>query len=217
MIVKDVMHKGIHLVSNDFSVKSVAKIMANFDIGTIMVGTPESLEGIFSERDLMLRVVAPGLSVENTSIGEVMTRKVLTVKETEDVDSVLTKMGKKRIRHLPVVNRSGTCVGMVGARDLMGAMVDKLENENKIMVDYILTVSRIAISIMDLAAENGIKEGNTIVINNKFSKSKFEYITDTSRKTLNKVMANFVDEGLITIEKDKLVILDKAKLENKII
>jgi CBS domain-containing protein len=217
LLVKDVMHKGLHLVSNDISIQQTSEIMAKLDIGCVLVGRPDRLEGIFSERDLMLKVVAKGLSSRDTVIGDVMTKKVITIKETEPVDLALPLMEKKKIRHLPVVNKDGICVAMLGTRDLMGVMLNRLENENKLMVEYLLAASRVALTIMELGSENGIRDGKSLVIKHRFSRNDLEDITDTSRKTLSMVLDNFQDEGLISMAKNKIVVLDKPKLLKKII
>src|SRR5688572_16362295 len=127
MLVRDVMHKGIHLVSSENSVEQCVSVMTKFQIGAILIGEPDNLEGIFSERDLMLKVVVPKLPVNSTKISDVMTQKIFTVEETESVEIVLTKMEQKKIRHLPIINTKGVCVGMLSVRDLMGAMLNKLE------------------------------------------------------------------------------------------
>jgi CBS domain-containing protein len=217
VLVKDIMQKRLHIAGKDISVKQAVAIMNKFEIGALLIGSKEKLYGIFSERDLMLRVIVPELSIENTLIADVMSKKVFTVKETESIDKVLPKMEKKEIRHLPVVNKDGICTGMLGARDLMGSMLNKIENENKIMVEYLLAVSRVAIVIMELASEKGINKDKRIVIKHKLTKSQLETITDTSRSTLNKIFANFQEEGIITFSKNEIVLINKQKLNKKII
>jgi CBS domain-containing protein len=217
MIVKDIMHKGLHLVSSDITIKQAVALMNQFNIGSILVGNPEKLDGIFSERDLMVKVVVPGLSIDKTFIRDVMTKQVLTARETDSIEEVLPKMEKKKIRHLPVVNQEGICTGMLGARDLMGAMLNKIETENNIMVEYLLAVSRVVMTIMDLARENGVKDGDKVVVRHKRSKNELETLTDTSRKTLNKIVENLQDEGLISFSRNKIIILDSPKLQSKII
>lgn len=222
MLVKDIMHKGIHLISRDLTVSQAVSKMSKLNIGAVLIGSPEKLEGIFSERDLLKRVIAPRLSIDKTPISEVMTDKLLTVKESELVDIVLPHMEKKQLRHLPVIDDKGKCVGMLGSRDLMGAMLNKIESENEIMTDYLLTVSRVALVIIDLAYENGLISENSlpsgeIVIKHKLQKSDLESLTNTNRKTLNKILSSFQDEGLINVSRNKITILDIEKLKKKII
>jgi CBS domain-containing protein len=217
MLVKEVMHKGLHLVKNDISVRKAIGLMSKFNIGAILVGTPENLEGIFSERDLMVKVVAPDLPVESTPIRDVMTKNILTVQETETIDQVFPIMEKKRIRHLPVVDKTGLCTGMLSSRDLMGEMLKKIELENLKTFEYLLVGSRVVNFLFDLASEKGKKEGKKIVIKHNLTLGEIEDLTNSSRDSLNKVLSDFHDEGLIRMEKKIIVILNQAKLKKKIL
>lgn len=217
MLVKDLMHKGLHLIDSELSVKQASRIMGKLDIGALIVGRPDKLEGIFSERDLMCKVVSLGLPVDKTTVKDVMTKKVLTIQETEDADIALNQMNSKKIRHLPVVNENNVCVGMIGIRDLMGAMLDKLEAESTLMVEYLMAVSRVAIAITELGDEKGFIENDQIVINHKMTKSEFENLCDTTKKILDMVLDKLEGEGIISISKNKIVIIDKDKLSDKIL
>jgi two-component system sensor histidine kinase ChiS len=130
MIVKPIMHKGLLTVSGDLTVKQAAEEMFRLKVGAVIIGTVDNMAGIFSERDLLNKVVGQGLSVETTLIKEVMTRNLLTVNESENINTALQIMESKGIRHLPVVNDAGVGVGMLGMRDLMKNMVEHLEREN---------------------------------------------------------------------------------------
>ena len=79
-----------------------------------------------SERDIVQRVVAKGLSVESTLVKDVMTRKVVCVDLTEGLGKVHKKMREIKFRHLPVV-KDDRVVGMVSNRDLMYLRKLKLE------------------------------------------------------------------------------------------
>lgn len=217
ILVKDIMHKSVHLVENDITVLQAVKIMKKLNIGSILIGKPNKLEGIFSERDLIKKVVSSGLSGKKTMLKDVMTKNLHTVEETENEKEVLIKMRKNNIRHLPVVNKDGVCVGMLGIRNLMDSMLERIENDNKIIVDYLLSVSRVALVIMRLGGEKFLEDGEQLIINHKLNKSKFEDLSDTSKETLNKILKSFEDEGLITVSKNKIVILDKTKFMRKII
>ena len=76
------------------------------------------LVGIFSERDVMRRVVAAGLNPEKTTVANVMTKDLVVGKPTDDINAALQKMHALGCRHLPVVD-SGNLVGMVSLRDLL--------------------------------------------------------------------------------------------------
>jgi CBS domain-containing protein len=106
------------LAETSESVRDVAKKMSERNIGAIAVLDSGKLAGIFSERDLMTRVVAPGLSPDATHVADVMTRSLVAAQPEEDIDSAMQKMYAQGCRHLPVVD-DGKLVGMLSLRDLL--------------------------------------------------------------------------------------------------
>jgi CBS domain-containing protein len=99
-------------------VRKVAERMSEKNVGAVAVLDAGKLVGVFSERDLMGRVVARGLSPEKTAVEEVMTRSIIVAEPGDDIDSALQKMNSIGCRHLPVV-QAGKLVGMISLRDLL--------------------------------------------------------------------------------------------------
>ncbi len=99
-------------------VRKVAEKMSEKNVGAVAVLDAGKLVGVFSERDLMNRVVARGLNPEKTTVAEVMTKSIVVAEPAEDIDSALQKMNSVGCRHLPVVDR-GNLVGMISLRDLL--------------------------------------------------------------------------------------------------
>jgi CBS domain-containing protein len=110
-------HPLIHASSAE-SVREVARRMSEQNVGAVAVVDSGKLVGVFSERDIMSRVVAEGLNPEKTSIATVMTRDIVVAQPDEDVDAALQKMHSVGCRHLPVVE-DGALVGMISLRDLL--------------------------------------------------------------------------------------------------
>jgi CBS domain-containing protein len=100
------------------SVREVAKMMSEKNIGAIAILDSGRLVGVFSERDLMKRVVAVGLNPEKTVVAKVMTKDLVVGKPDDDINSALQKMYSLGCRHLPVVD-SGKLIGMISLRDLL--------------------------------------------------------------------------------------------------
>jgi CBS domain-containing protein len=100
------------------NVRAAAERMSERNIGAVAVVDDGRLAGIFSERDIMSRVVARGLSPENTRVDVVMSRDLVVARPEDDVDAALEKMHSIRARHLPVVD-DGRLVGMISIRDLL--------------------------------------------------------------------------------------------------
>jgi len=110
-------HPLFHIDSTE-SVLAAARQMTDRNVGAMAVLDHGALVGIFSERDLMARVVAAGLNPESTAVSAVMTRELVVADPVDDVDSALRKMNTLGCRHLPVVT-GGNIVGMISIRDLL--------------------------------------------------------------------------------------------------
>jgi CBS domain-containing protein len=105
-------------VTADQTVIEAVRLMTEFNIGAVPVLREGELVGIFSERDLMRRVVAGGRSPGVTPVGEVMTPKPRTVSVDTDLEECITMMREAGFRHLPVVE--GTKLrGVVSFRDII--------------------------------------------------------------------------------------------------
>lgn len=100
------------------NVRDAARRMAERNIGAVAVVTDGTLAGIFSERDIMARVVAQGLDPDDTPVAIVMTKELVVAGPHDGVDSALQKMHAIGSRHLPVVD-DGKLVGMISIRDLL--------------------------------------------------------------------------------------------------
>jgi len=106
-----------HVRSSD-RVRDVARSMSEKNIGAIAVVDSGKLVGIFSERDIMSRVVAQGLNPDETTVAKVMTKEIVVGDLNEDVEDALRKMHAVGCRHLPIVDK-GNLVGIISLRDLL--------------------------------------------------------------------------------------------------
>lgn len=106
------------VIDPSYNVRAAAQEMTKKNIGAVAVVDAGRLAGIFSERDIMARVVARGLNPDNTPVEVVMSKELVVAGPEEDVDSALKKMHSIRARHLPVVD-NGKLVGMISIRDLL--------------------------------------------------------------------------------------------------
>jgi CBS domain-containing protein len=98
-------------------------------IGAVAVVDNDQLAGIFSERDLMNRVVLEGRDPHNTRVGDVMTSPVITIQRCLTADDALKLMDEKHIRHLPVINTDGKLAGMLSVRNLLHEKVQELTDQ----------------------------------------------------------------------------------------
>jgi len=120
-------HPLIHANPSD-KVREVARMMSDRNVGAIAVLESGRLVGVFSERDIMARVVAAGVDPDATPVSQVMTRELIVADAGDGVDDALQMMHARKCRHLPVV-RGGKLIGMLSIRDLL--QVDDDHNRAK--------------------------------------------------------------------------------------
>lgn len=125
----------VHVSAED-SVFATAERMAERGIGAIAVVAGDRLIGIFSERDLMTRVVVPGHDPHQVAVGEVMTRDPVTSRIGETRERALGKMKRRGCRHLPVV-AEGRLIGMLSMRDLLRDEIAEQEQEIRSLKAYL--------------------------------------------------------------------------------
>jgi CBS domain-containing protein len=102
--------------------------MSGRQVGCVLVTGAGVLEGIFTERDLMQRVVAAGRDPDGTRLAEVMTKNPDTIGADDYAIDALSLMSERGYRHLPVVE-SGRLVGIVSRRDFLGEEIILVEEE----------------------------------------------------------------------------------------
>ena len=113
------MHqKELFSVPETQSVCEVARRMAELHVGAILVVQDGELRGVFSERDIMMRVVIEGLKADTTPVGRVMSTNIATIDEAATLEDAMEAMKAHGCRHLPVM-RDTKVVGFLSMRDLM--------------------------------------------------------------------------------------------------
>ena len=122
------------------TVLEAARAMVARNIGAVPVLENGILVGIFSERDLMKRVVSESLDPKTTPVREVMTRDPLTVSPREELETCRALMKRHGFRHLPVCE-GAQLVGMVSLRDILHYDLDAKDEEVRMMRAYIQTTA----------------------------------------------------------------------------
>jgi len=110
------------------SVLEVARIMKDARVGAIPIVEGERIVGIFSERDLMTRVVVEGLDAQRTPVTKVMTREVLTATPEDTRSECVERMRGARCRHLPVLEH-GRLMAVLSMRDLLRDEIEEQHEE----------------------------------------------------------------------------------------
>jgi CBS domain-containing protein len=130
--LRDIMRPGfMTTVGRDATVLEASRAMAAHNVGIVAVIDDEQLVGLFSERDVVRRVVDRGLDPARTLVGAVMTTELVIADPDEDYRSAMRTMDEVNIRHLPVVS-AGRLLSMLSIRDLMrveiGDQVEELQH-----------------------------------------------------------------------------------------
>lgn len=116
--IRDIVgRQNIVTLTPDTTVRAATKVMAKHRIGAVPITEAGALKGIFTERDLMNRIIANEVDSDTTRLGDVMTPDPQTIDVADDIGHALELMLAGGFRHLPVM-RDGTLVGIVSIRDI---------------------------------------------------------------------------------------------------
>jgi CBS domain-containing protein len=116
-------------VSPETPVLEAVRLMSDERVGAVAVTREGKLTGIFTERDLMIRVVLEGRDPGATQVGDVMTGQCISAKKDLSMGEALQLMTDRHFRHLPVVDENDRVLGLLSIRNLLHNRVDKLSQE----------------------------------------------------------------------------------------
>ena len=133
-----IRYKGrtVHAVRPDDTVLAALGVMAEHDIGAVLVVEGDELLGILSERDYARKVALMGRASRDSPVRLIMTANVVCVPPNRTVEECMGLMTERRCRHLPVVE-NGRVVGLVSIGDLVKAMIDEKEFTINQLKNYI--------------------------------------------------------------------------------
>lgn len=118
------------------SVFDAIKLMADREVGSLLVMDGDDLQGIVTERDYARKVILKGRSSETTSVGEIMTTDLVTTTDRQTVSECMSLMTERRIRHLPVLD-DGKVIGLISIGDLVNAIISDQQEEIEQLENYI--------------------------------------------------------------------------------
>lgn len=124
--VRDMIRKKgseVFSVTTDVSVLDALKLMAQHNTGALMVVNGKKIEGILSERDCVRKLELAGKTAKGTTVGEIMTDKVIYVEASQPLEECMALMIDKNIRHLPVFDGKDL-LGLISVRDVLREVVD---------------------------------------------------------------------------------------------
>jgi len=129
---------GVYALGPDATILDALRLMADKNIGAVLILSGDEIAGIVSERDYARKVVLLGKTSKDTPLSEIMTSNVICVEPGSTADECMALMTEKRIRHLPVVEQ-GKVVGVISIGDVVRAVVDAHQFTIRSLEQYILS------------------------------------------------------------------------------
>jgi len=123
--VRDMLRgkSGVYSVGPGDTVYDALRLMADKNIGAVVVRSDQKLDGIFSERDYARKVILLGKTSRETLVKEIMTTPVISIEPDWTADQCMALMTEKRVRHLPVIEQD-RLVGVISIGDVVRAVVE---------------------------------------------------------------------------------------------
>jgi CBS domain-containing protein len=112
-------NKQLATISPDQTVLRALEIMAEYDVGALLVLDGKRLAGVFSERDYARKVILQGKSSRHTKVSEVMTGKVFYVTQGSTIEECMAIMTEKHVRHLPILDGEQNVIDVISIGDVV--------------------------------------------------------------------------------------------------
>ena len=123
---REIMTSDVKTANREMSLREVARLMREGDMGAMPVVENEKLVGIITDRDIVVRAIAEGKNAD-TLIGDVMTTEIFSVKPDDFVFEAIRLMGDQQVRRIPVINENGELTGIIAMADIALEMEDERE------------------------------------------------------------------------------------------
>ena len=136
--ILDTKGHQIQSVEPETTLSAAIRILAERKIGAVLVMSKGRIEGILSERDIVRALADRGAAVLDEPVSAVMTRKVVSCRQSDTVAAIMEIMTLGKFRHLPVIE-DGRVVGLISIGDIVKWRVGEYEAEQAALRDYIKT------------------------------------------------------------------------------
>ena len=136
--IGEICTREVAVATRDISVTAAAQLMRHHHVGTLVIceqlnGGPRMPVGIVTDRDIVISVVATDLRAGAITAGDIMTRELITVRESDGILQALGIMRFRGVRRLPVVAEDGQLTGLVAIDDILEVLAEELTDMSKVM------------------------------------------------------------------------------------
>ena len=125
--------REVYTIAPQVTVLDALQMMADKDVGALVVVEGDDIAGIFSERDYARKIVLLGKSSRETPVSEIMTDDVICVTPSQSADKCMAIMTDRRIRHLPVLDDDGRLTGIISIGDVVKAII----SDQRVMINHL--------------------------------------------------------------------------------
>ena len=129
----------IAAVAPTVTVMEAARKMNDANVGAVVVLDGGVVQGMFSERDVMLRIVLENKDPQTTLVKDVMTTNIVAIRKDTKVEEAVNLMWERHIRHLPVIREDGQVEGIVEIRNLFHERIEDVSQQLDSLESYIAT------------------------------------------------------------------------------
>jgi CBS domain-containing protein len=123
---REIMTSNVTTASRAMTLREVAALMRDGDMGSLPVTEDKKLIGIVTDRDIVVRAIADGREA-STPIGEVMTTEIYSMRENDFVFEAIRLMGDRQVRRVPIINEAGELAGIIAMADVALETEDERE------------------------------------------------------------------------------------------
>ncbi|MCX8005204.1 MAG: CBS domain-containing protein [Burkholderiaceae bacterium] len=131
--VRDLAVRAVVKVDRDTTVADCARIMRSEHVGSVIVTDGARGEGIVTDRDIVIEVVATGLDPATLTAGDIMSTPLATVRESDDLLDALARMREQGVRRLGVVDDEGRLTGVLAVDNLLEALAEQIDGVVRVL------------------------------------------------------------------------------------
>jgi CBS domain-containing protein len=125
-MLRDIISATVATIPRDTSVREIGRQMEEQNIGTVVVTENQKPIGIITDRDIVLRCINNGRDIDRCIAADIMSDPIVTVRDTDGIYDCIRLMKEARVRRIPVVNATGSVIGIISYHDIIAILRQEL-------------------------------------------------------------------------------------------